>query len=84
MANSKESFGESAARFGRNFNTVVALGAGAVALAIPGPNVLISSYAALNAAQAGGFEVLRRWAKKSKKGPRPTTESQYQSAAKNR
>ncbi len=60
---SKEGIGEKAALFGRNFNTVVALGAGAVALALPGPNVLISGYATLNALQAGGFEMLRRWAK---------------------
>ncbi|MBA2279359.1 hypothetical protein H0V99_02890 [Candidatus Saccharibacteria bacterium] len=67
MASNIESkFGERAARFGRDFNTVIALGAGAIALAIPGPNVLISSYAAFNAAQAGGFELLRRWAKKKK------------------
>ena len=59
-------FGEKAAKLGRDINIVFAIGAGAVALAIPGPNVVISTYAAWNAAQAGGFEFLRRWAKKRK------------------
>ena len=52
---------ERALRFGRNFNIGVGGVACAAALAIPGPNILISSYAALQFAQAGGFEAVRRW-----------------------
>jgi hypothetical protein len=50
-------------RFGRNVNILGALAIGGAALAIPGPNVVLASWAALNAAQAGGFELLRQHAK---------------------
>lgn len=63
------SVSEKAARFGRNFNVLGALAIGGVAAVIPGPNVVLASWASLNAAQAAGFEGLRRLAatKKTKK-----------------
>ncbi|MDQ3064803.1 MAG: hypothetical protein M3Q36_00855 [bacterium] len=56
----KKSTKERLLRFGRNINIVGAVAIGGVALAIPGPNIVLSSWAALNAAQAGGFEFLRK------------------------
>ena len=53
-------------RFGRNINIVGALAIGGAALIIPGPNVLLSTWAGMNALQAGGFELLRSWSKKRK------------------
>jgi hypothetical protein len=54
-------------RFGRNINALGAVAIAGVALAIPGPNALLAGWAGLNAAQAGGFELLRgRAAKKQK------------------
>jgi hypothetical protein len=54
-------------RFGRDINALGALAIAGVALAVPGPNVVLASWAGLNAAQAGGFEVLRRRASKKRK-----------------
>ena len=47
-------------RFGRDINVLGALAIGGVAAVIPGPNVILASWATLNAAQAGGFEIWRR------------------------
>jgi len=68
--NLKTGAGEKTARFFRNINALGALAVGAVALAIPGPNVILASYAGLNAAQAGGWELLRSHAEKRRKTSR--------------
>jgi hypothetical protein len=62
----KENAKERLSRLGRNINAVGAVAIGGAALAIPGPNVILGGWAILNAAQAIGFEGLRRWAKKKK------------------
>ena len=59
----KQSTSERLARFGRNINILGALAVGGLAAAIPGPNVVLASWATLNAAQAGGFELWRQHAK---------------------
>lgn len=51
---------ERVAKFGRDINALGALAIGGVALAIPGPNVVLASWAGINAAQAGGFELWRK------------------------
>lgn len=51
-------------RFGRDINALGALAIAGVAAALPGPNVVLAGWAGLNAAQAGGFELLRRRARK--------------------
>lgn len=58
---------EKLSRWSRNINMLGALAIGGVALAIPGPNVVLSSWAGLNAVQAAGFEWARRHTKKRKK-----------------
>ncbi len=58
----KPSASEKVWRFGRDINALGALAIGGVAALIPGPNVVLASWAALNAAQAGGFELLRHHA----------------------
>lgn len=55
---------ERLARFGRNLNALGALAIGGAAVLIPGPNVLLASWATLNAAQAGGFELWRQSAQR--------------------
>lgn len=62
-----ESKTERLSRWGRNFNALGALAIGGVAIAIPGPNVILGTWAAINAAQAGGFELLRQKSKHSRK-----------------
>jgi hypothetical protein len=64
---SKASAAEKTSRFFRNINALGALALGGVALAIPGPNALIASWATLNVFQAGGWELLRKKAEKSRK-----------------
>lgn len=59
----KESGAERIARFGRNINILGALAIGGLALAVPGPNVLLAGWAGLNAVQAGGFELWRQHSK---------------------
>jgi hypothetical protein len=58
---------EKASRVLRDFNALgaVAIGAAAI-LAPPGANVALASWAGINAAQAGGFEWLRRKAKRNR------------------
>lgn len=63
----KENAAEKTSRFFRNVNALGALALGGVALMIPGPNVILASWAGLNAAQAGGWELLRAHAEKSRK-----------------
>lgn len=47
-------------RFGRDINVLGAVAVGGLAVVVPGPNVLLASWAALNAAQAAGFEFWRQ------------------------
>lgn len=56
----RQTTGEKLGRFGRNINILGAVAVGGVALAVPGPNVILASWATLNAAQAGGFEAYRK------------------------
>lgn len=58
-----EKTSEKLLRFGRNINFLGAAAIGGVALAIPGPNVVLSAWAALNVAQGMGFEIWRQAAK---------------------
>lgn len=64
---STPSSAERVLRFGRDINALGAAAIAGVALAIPGPNVVLASWAGLNAAQAGGFELLRRRSSKKKR-----------------
>ncbi len=64
---SKENAPEKASRFFRNVNALGALAIGGAAFVIPGPNVILASWAGINAAQAGGWEFLRRKAEKHRK-----------------
>ena len=59
----KQSAAERVWRFGRNINALGALAIAGVAALIPGPNVVLAGWAGLNAAQATGFELLRRHAR---------------------
>lgn len=63
----KESKKERLARLGRNINALGALAIGGIALAIPGPNVVLAGLAALDVAQAGGFELYRQHVKNKRK-----------------
>jgi hypothetical protein len=62
----KQGAAERVLRFGRDINALGALAIAGVAVVIPGPNVILAGWAGLNAAQAGGFELLRQKATKSK------------------
>lgn len=62
-SHNQESFVERLSRLGRNFNAIGALALAGLASVIPGPNLILSSWAGLNAAQAGGFEAVRQTAK---------------------
>lgn len=64
ISKEKQSGTEKVMRFGRDINALGALAIAGVAVAIPGPNVVLAGWAGLNAAQAGGFELLRQRAKK--------------------
>ena len=61
---SKTSADERVWKFGRDINALGALAIAGVAVAIPGPNVVLASWAGLNVAQAADFEFLRRHARK--------------------
>lgn len=67
----KPSASERLWHFGRNINALGALAIGGVAALIPGPNVILASWAGLNAAQAGGFELLYRHSKQKRQRPSP-------------
>lgn len=58
---------EKLSRWGRNINILGALAIGGVALVIPGPNVVLSSWVGLNTVQAAGFEWVRKYNKKRNK-----------------
>jgi hypothetical protein len=62
----KKGTAERVLRFGRDVNALGALAIAGVAVVIPGPNVILAGWAGLNAAQAGGFEILRQRAAKKK------------------
>lgn len=62
----KKNTPERVMRFGRDINALGALAIAGVAVVIPGPNVILAGWAGLNAAQAGGFELLRQRAAKRK------------------
>lgn len=62
----KKSTKERLLRFGRDINILGALAIGGVALAIPGPNAFLASWAAWNGVTAGGFEIFRKRAEKKK------------------
>lgn len=64
VLNPHENTGERLARFGRNINILGAVAIGGLAVAIPGPNIVLATWAGLNSVQAGGFEVMRRLARK--------------------
>lgn len=57
---------EKLSRWGRNINILGALAIGGFALAIPGPNVILATWAGVNAVQAGGFELARQHTKQKK------------------
>lgn len=65
--NSKASGIEKGSRLYRNFNALGAALIAAAAVIIPGPNVVLASWAGLNAVQAGAGEVVRRGAEKKRK-----------------
>ncbi len=71
MVNSKEVLKESRQerlwRFARNINVLGVVALGGLAIILPGPNVILGTAAAVNAAQAGGAEALRKRAKKKNK-----------------
>lgn len=62
----KASKSEKAYKLGRDFNAIGAVAIAGVAVLIPGPNVVLATWAGINAAQAGGFEILRKRTKKKK------------------
>jgi hypothetical protein len=61
---SKEGSAERGSRFFRDINAVGALALGGAAIVAPPLTAPLWALAGLNAAQAGGFEVARRIAKK--------------------
>jgi hypothetical protein len=67
ITSEKKSGTERVLRFGRDINALGALAIAGVAAVIPGPNVVLASWAGLNVAQAGGFELLRQRASRRKK-----------------
>lgn len=66
LPKARESQRERLARFGRNINALGALAIGGVAAVVPGPNAILASWATLNAAQAGGFELWRKSAERKR------------------
>lgn len=68
MPLSKEGKAERASRFLRDINAIGALAIGGAAiLAPPAAAVGLGIWAGINAAQAGGFEVARRYSKKRRR-----------------
>jgi len=68
----EESRTERLMRFGRNINILGTLAIGGVAVVLPGPNVVLTTLAGINAVQAGGFEWARKAAEnKRKKNTKP-------------
>lgn len=67
MASEKGSASERLWQFGRDINALGALAIASVALAIPGANPVLATWAGWNVAQAGGFELLRQHSKQNQK-----------------
>jgi hypothetical protein len=63
----KEGAAERTARIFRNLNAVGALALGGAAVLMPPLAAPLGVLAAIDVAQAGGFEVARRWAKKKRR-----------------
>ncbi|HET7672891.1 MAG TPA: hypothetical protein VFK11_00030 [Candidatus Saccharimonadales bacterium] len=61
-----ETTAERASRFLRNLNAVGAVALFGVGLAVPAGAVALNTWAAINTAQAGGFEAARRHFKKKR------------------
>jgi hypothetical protein len=68
----KESKPEKLFKLGRNVNALGAAAIAGVAILIPGPNVILIGWAGLNAAQAGGFEILRKNSETKRKKKKST------------
>jgi hypothetical protein len=66
MAENNESIPEKGARFYRNWNVVGAVALGGLAIVAPVGGALLGTWAGVNALQAGGGEVARRYAKKKR------------------
>lgn len=62
----KESNAERLSRLYRNWNILGALALGSLAIITPGSSPILAGLAGLNAAQAGGAELVRQHAKKSR------------------
>ena len=62
----KESGTERLSRIYRNWNILGAVALGSLAIIAPGASPVLAGLAGLNAAQAGGAEVIRRHAKESR------------------
>ncbi len=60
----KEGVAERSARYFRNLNALGAIAFAGAAIVAPPAAVVLNAFAAVDAAQAGGFELARRWAKK--------------------
>jgi hypothetical protein len=67
----REGAAEKASRFFRNINAIGAVAlVGAAVVAPPVAATALTVWAGINAAQAGGFEVARRWSKKRRERKR--------------
>jgi hypothetical protein len=62
----KEGVAERAARFMRNINVLGAVACAGAAVIVPPAALVFNTLAAVNAAQAGGYEVARSWAGKNR------------------
>jgi hypothetical protein len=60
----QEGMPEKAAKLYRNWNILGAVALGGLAIVVPVGGAALGAWAGLNAVQAGGGEVARRWAKK--------------------
>ncbi len=66
QGSSTKSTPERLLRLGRDINALGALAIAGLAIAVPGPNVVLAGWAGLNAVQAGGLELLRKKTAKRK------------------
>ena len=64
---SPESGIERISRFGRNVNILGAIALTGLAVILPGPNAVLSTWVEVNILQAGAFEIMRGSAEKSRK-----------------
>jgi hypothetical protein len=68
----KEGKVEQASRILRNLNAVGAVALGGAAVLFPAAATPLYALAALNVAQAGGFELARQYTKRKRLGPQST------------